>query len=134
MKRMSVWTAIAVGTLWVNIPIVPIMMIPNAIYVFIKTEALTNMARPMSHGELFVLLALIGVGFCMSWLWWSINVPKWRLWASQRVNNIELLKARSVAVGLTWPDGHIFERTEIRSKLHRTQEEKDGKRHAAYDK
>lgn len=55
------------------------------------------------------LLALIG-----TWIWWSILVPLWRVWAYDRVSDIGELKRLGVARGLIWPEGHPFERTEIR--------------------
>ncbi|MCF6292889.1 MAG: hypothetical protein L3J04_05785 [Robiginitomaculum sp.] len=33
------------------------------------------------------------------------------------------LKVKAVEVGLTWPDGHFFERTEIKSKAHKRAEQ-----------
>ncbi len=62
------------------------------------------------------------VGFIVAWLWWPLSVPKWRLWAMQRVDDISELKERAVGAGLTWPDGHFFERTEIKSKEHELRE------------
>lgn len=60
-------------------------------------------------------IILIG-GFVSAWVWWSTAIPKWRLWAYRRVDDIPLLKQKAVAAMLTWPDGHFFERTEIKSK------------------
>ena len=56
------------------------------------------------------------VGVAGGWIWWAYAVPRWRLWAYERVQNIAKLKVRAVQVGLTWPDGHRFERTEFRSE------------------
>lgn len=55
-------------------------------------------------------------GFVAGWLVWSIQVPRWRLWAYARVTDIEELKRLAVARKYLWPDGHIFERTEIANK------------------
>ena len=75
---------------------------------------------PSSHGAGFRGLWLLGGallgGFLMSWLVWSIGVPRWRLWAYQRVSNIQILKCEAEAARLLWPEGHIFERTELASK------------------
>lgn len=54
--------------------------------------------------------------FAGGWLAWSIQVPKWRLWAYERVDDIGELKRLAVAAQLLWPDGHFFERTEIASR------------------
>ncbi len=50
-----------------------------------------------------------------AWLAWSILTPRWRIWAYERVDDLDDLKAQAVTAGLIWPDGHFFERTEIRS-------------------
>jgi len=61
-------------------------------------------------------------GFILAWLWLSISVPRWRLWAYANVQDIGSLKQRAVEVGLTWPDGHFFEKTEIKSREIRDRE------------
>ncbi|QDH72017.1 hypothetical protein [Brevundimonas sp. M20] len=50
-----------------------------------------------------------------SWLTWSFLVTRWRLWAYERVENLDELKAVAVEAKLIWPEGHARERTEIRS-------------------
>lgn len=52
----------------------------------------------------------------VAWLVWSIQVPRWRLWAYERVDDLTELKARAVAAQLIWPEGHWFEKTEIRTQ------------------
>jgi hypothetical protein len=51
------------------------------------------------------------------------------LWAYERVIDIVELKRSAVQAGLTWPDGSIFARTEIKSRAHR-QREREFERHA----
>jgi hypothetical protein len=60
-------------------------------------------------------------GFLAGWLIWSVQVPRWRRWAYERVEDIEELKAHAVAAQLIWPDGHFFAKTEIAS--HRLRDE-----------
>jgi hypothetical protein len=50
------------------------------------------------------------------WLWWSVQVPKWKLWAYASVNDVVALKIAAIKAGIIWPDNHIFEKTEICSK------------------
>jgi hypothetical protein len=69
--------------------------------------------RLVGNGPL-VAFAMIA-GFALAWLWWSLSVPRWRLWAYERVTDIPRLKARAIEAGLTWPDGSVFGRTEIKS-------------------
>jgi hypothetical protein len=63
-------------------------------------------------------------GFVSAWLWWSVSIPKWRLWAYEHVVDLGKLKQSAVEVGLTWPDGNFFERTEIKSTKHAAREKK----------
>lgn len=56
------------------------------------------------------------VSFVGSWLVWSIQVPRWRLWAYRHVGDIPLLKRLAAAKQLIWNDGSIFEKTEIMSR------------------
>jgi hypothetical protein len=61
-----------------------------------------------------------GLAFLVSWpaawLTWSVLVPRWRVWAYERVEDLDELKAIGVTVGLIWPDGHPNGRTELRSR------------------
>lgn len=54
--------------------------------------------------------------FVGGWLVWSIQVPRWRLWAYSRVVDIPRLKALAVERQLIWNEGSIFEKTEIMSR------------------
>jgi hypothetical protein len=49
-------------------------------------------------------------------------VPHWRIWALQNAENWFAVKRRAIQVGLIWPDGFIFERTEIKSPALRQME------------
>jgi hypothetical protein len=71
-----------------------------------------------SHGaesSLWFGLAFL-ISFFGGWIAWSVQVPKWRLWAYERVEDIQELKTRAVASQLVWPDSSIFTRTEIASQ------------------
>jgi len=56
------------------------------------------------------------LSFVGGWLVWSLQVPKWRLWAYARVDNIPKLIDAAIAAQLIWPDSSIFTRTEIASR------------------
>ena len=115
--RISVTRAITVGLFWVNGPIFPIMFLPMGLALVI-----VGPSTPLGENGIIGIFALFFVGWILAWTWWSINVPRWRLWAYQRVDDIPKLKRWAVAVGLTWPDGHFLERTEIKSKAHAARE------------
>ena len=48
-----------------------------------------------------------------SWSAWSILTPRWRLWAYERVDDIDELKRIALADRVLWPDGHIIHRSEL---------------------
>jgi hypothetical protein len=60
-------------------------------------------------------LVMAAVLWCIAWAAWSVLVPRWRLWAYRRVENLDSLRQAAVAVGLIWPEGHLFQKTEIAS-------------------
>jgi hypothetical protein len=63
-------------------------------------------------GPLLICLFLLGIS--LAWLWWSVMVPRWRIWAWSRVADTDDLRERAVRTGLIWPEGHVLERTEFR--------------------
>lgn len=64
------------------------------------------------------------VAFIGSWLTWSVQVPRWRLWAYRRVDDVLLLEHLAVERQLIWPPGSIFEKTEIMSQSARSEIQK----------
>lgn len=58
---------------------------------------------------------LIIMGFISSWLVWSINVNKWKVWAFENVRNVHELKRKAIEEKLIWPDGSWFEKTEFKN-------------------
>lgn len=101
MRTISVKQAVTVGQIVVNVPVILILFSP----LFFTLKRFGEFDK---HG----LLALF-CGFLMAWLFWSICVPRWRLWAYKRVNSITELKVAAINAGLIWPPGNVFERTEI---------------------
>ena len=110
---MSVGRAILVGMIWVNGAVLAAFLIPllvvatGGIMIADPSKALANLAT---------LVAGLILGFVCSWAAWSSQVTRWRLWAYRRVTDIDALKSQAVASGLIWPEGHFFERTELRSR------------------
>ena len=119
-RSISVGRAIAVGLVWVN---GPIMFGVPAFTFFVAREILGRAHHFSDIVVTVVSLAGLPVGFVLAWLWWSVTVPAWRLWAYERVDDIAALKEQAVAAGLTWPDGSAFERTEIKSQEHAEREQ-----------
>jgi hypothetical protein len=120
---VSVDRAVTIGLLWVNGPVFLLMVGPIVGFLAVDRAGLVP-PQLQWRG-----ICLFGAGWLLAWLWWSFTVPKWRLWAYARVLDIVELKRSAVKAGLTWPDGSIFERTEIKSRAHR-QLERKFERHA----
>ena len=112
MQTVSVDEAIRRGTRIVNWPVKLLLCLPAV--VLLVGRKLLHIA---SEGQvLSFAVILLPVCFGSAWLWWSINVPKSRLWAYEQFADIPELKRRAVAAGLIWPDGSFFSRTEIKSE------------------
>jgi hypothetical protein len=103
-ETFSIAKAISIGLLVVNGPVLLLLLGP-VLAIVLKPE----------WSELSVAYPIFWV---MAWLWWSLSIPRWRLWAYKRVEHVQALKRAAVASGLTWPDGWIFEKTEIKTSAH----------------
>jgi len=111
MTRLSITSAVVVGTLWVNIPILPLMFAPLAAFLYIGPR---YVSQPSTSFIVTAFLALLFLGFVIAWCWWAYMVPRWRVWAWQRVEDLRGLRASAVRAGLIWPKGHLLEKTEFR--------------------
>jgi len=67
-------------------------------------------------------LASVAGPILLAWAWGSFALPRWRVWALERVNDREELLDRAVASRLMWPPGHVFEWTEVRPRSVRERE------------
>jgi hypothetical protein len=106
----SVRQAIGWGLLVVNGPVLLLLTGPIALF------ALLIERRILSQTDTWVGVLVFVASFVVAWLWWSVSVPRWRIWAYERVNDIPSLKKQAVVAGLTWPEGHTFAKTELKSK------------------
>lgn len=113
---ISVSKAIWRGLFLVNGPVLALLVAPMATFGLLVENG--TIARDYN----WFGVALFPASFVLAWLWWSFAVPRWRLWAYERVADIASLKRNAVAVGLTWPEGHVFGRTEIKSKAQKMRE------------
>ena len=120
-RRITVGHAISVGLLWVNGPVFALLFGVPALTWYVVLGGARTLGTA-SHAIAFLVSIL--VGFVFAWTWWSITVPKWRLWAYERVEDIAALKEKAVEAGLTWPDGSVFEKTESKSAEHAELERK----------
>jgi hypothetical protein len=121
VPQVTVEQAISRGTRVVNGPVWALLATPAVVFVLAREyfHLDTNSGR---FGIPFLVFFV--ACFVSAWLWWSVAVPRWRLWAYERVEDIPELKRRAVAARLTWPDGSPFSRTEIKSAA-RAQRERE---------
>jgi len=61
------------------------------------------------------LVGLFG-GIVVAWIYWSVMITKWRLWAFDNVRNVHELQRKAVEAQLIWNDGSFWEKTEIRGQ------------------
>ena len=109
-KSISVERALWTGTAAVNLPVFVILTTPLWLRFLNPKFEVLDFAFPLF--------------FVAAWFWWSVTVPKWRLWAYKRVDHVQELKRQAVTFGLTWPSGSFFERTEIKTSAHRQAEKR----------
>jgi DNA-directed RNA polymerase subunit M/transcription elongation factor TFIIS len=102
--KISIEAAIGKGKKYINSPLP---------FVFLGTILLGMYG--MKYSLWFIVFSIVG-GFVMSWLYWSIAITKWRIWAFSNVENICDLEREAIKHQLIWQRGSIFEKTEIRSK------------------
>jgi hypothetical protein len=119
MSNVTIDQAIARGTRVVNAPVILLLLSPGIVWVC----GGRTLAVHIGDTAMFIAMIVLFVGcFIAAWLWWSVQVPKWRLWAYERVDDIPELKRRAIEARLIWPDRSIFSRTEIRSPAHAARE------------
>ena len=78
------------------------------------------LAYQIVPGEYSTMTIFIGLvlGFIAGWLYWSVAIPKWRIWAFENVDkrNWKELKHKAIREKLIWPDNSIYNKTELRTE------------------
>ena len=100
-EPLSVWRALLVGWLWVNIPATVIIVGVLFVGAFI---------------ELRLWWLFLAVGTLLGWTWWSFTIARWRRWSLTRGAPPDRLQKWATIVLLTWPKGWVLEKTEIQPK------------------
>lgn len=103
---MSISKAIWIGILAVNGPV--LILIYGIMFggMFLAEKGVLP-----SH---FFLLSVL-LGPLIGWIYWSITIPIWRIWAFSRVEDHDSLSLKAVNAMLIWPEGHWCELTEFRT-------------------
>jgi hypothetical protein len=111
--KMSVGRAIVIGMFWVNGSAMVGFALPIVVVGLISF--MTGAGDVGGPAVLIGMVLTFLLSFVVAWFAWSVQVPRWRVWAYRRVSDIGALKASAVSAGLIWPEGHLFQRTELRT-------------------
>lgn len=99
LKLMSAGKAVLLGHLFVNLPVLLLIVGFSVAGKIIVSDA---------------WLSFLVIGSVLAWTWWSFSVPRWRRWALERGASPDRLQKLAVATGLVWPKGWIPEKTEFK--------------------
>lgn len=113
-EKISVNRAFWIGYALVNGPLMFLMF------------GLFFLSLQINLPELIELAAMLFVPIAAAWVWWSVVLPRWRVWALERVDDPVVLLNRAIESRLMWPPGHMFERTEIHAARLRHREREVG--------
>ncbi len=66
----------------------------------------------------FIVAMTVLFAVMVGWLWWSYKIVKWKYWAFSQVEieNSYNLYEKAIEIGLIWPTGSVFNKTEIWTK------------------
>jgi hypothetical protein len=120
-KRVSPGRARLIGLLWVNIPVAVIMFggwgLPLLAAVHLRTTPIG------AWGAGTVVAAWVLLPFIGAWTWWSVNVPRWRIWALKHCDDWAAVEQGAISDGLIWDEttlkGRMFARTQFWSTRQR---------------
>lgn len=106
-KEITVDQAITRGHIMVNVP---------AMLVLFGCPVGAMYAVNQGHIPGWSIGVAFLVGVILAWLVWGFMVTRWRIWAFAQVRNVHELKKRAIQDKLIWPEGSVFEKTEIRTQ------------------
>lgn len=114
--RVSAADAVSRAGWFVNGPVFALMFgLPGLVF------ALSRLLGAPEEVLYWLVGIAVVVGWCGAWAAWSFMTPIWRLWAYRRVDDLEELKWLAVEAKVLWPEGHVFQRTEIMSAATRVE-------------
>jgi len=115
--RVSNGYACWLGTLWVTLPVLAIMFGGWIVPPLLVLRFSPHTAPFGTVGAIIVVVVWVLLPFVGAWTWWSVNVPRWRIWALKRTTDWPSLQVEAISVGLIWDEtsllGQICSRTEI---------------------
>lgn len=118
MKHPDIEHALKRAFWTIKVPSMSVLVVPLVTYCLLaQFRYVPQYGYPgLKYAAPFFLFSFIG-----AWLIWSIQVPRWRLWAYRRVADIALLEQMAMERQILWESGSFFERTEIASRALRAE-------------
>lgn len=100
------------GLLTVYGPLVSFVVLSGFIAKWIATDILKS-----DFVDIIIAITIL-ISICIGWIWWSYKIVKWKIWAFSQVEPVNSYKLyeNAIGVGLIWPTGSIFNKTEIWSE------------------
>jgi hypothetical protein len=116
LQRLTPQDAVDAAAWQVNGPVLLLMFSPALAVLFVGLMSAAPAASlwPVAGMVLFA-------SWLFAWLAWAILTPRWRLWAYERVDDLDELKRVALADRVLWPDGHIIHRSELTPRALREQ-------------
>lgn len=107
-NKTKIYQAIIIGHLLINIPIIAICLGLPYLVTYLNISLVLKVI-------LVIVAFFLSIG--VSWIFWSISITKWRIWAFNQVEEEDWVKLKEMAIAqkLIWPVGSVFEKTEIRN-------------------
>jgi hypothetical protein len=111
--------AVLAGTFIVNLPVLVIIITGGEVAFWLLNKLMPMQVLSPAKAILTLILALVSailmllVWAALAWLYWSLAVPRWRIWAHRAGADPEKTQILAVRARLVWPKGSFFERTEL---------------------
>jgi hypothetical protein len=74
---------------------------------------LTFLLGFQNENRLWIWPVGITSSIILPWIFWSVRITKWKVWAFDNVRNVHELKKRAIQEKLIWPDSSLLKKTEI---------------------
>lgn len=112
VKHKSIREVLRKGHLYINGLVMLIMILIWFVSIFLAYQIV-----PGEYSTMTIFIGLV-LGFIAGWLYWSVAITKWRIWAFENVDkrNWKELKHKAIREKLIWPDNSIYNKTELRTE------------------
>jgi hypothetical protein len=115
-KVLGVGRAILIGQIVVNLPALGLMLLTTLFAGPVIQGWMEGSANKGLEFSTLVVVMVLALG--AGWMWWAIAMPRWRVWALERVADPQLLCVAAISAQLMWPPRGRFaslNRTEWKS-------------------